>query len=196
MIRTDYERRFRRLLVSGKLYAICLSLGLQPLTDKKKDCNTGLVHEVFNAQRVFAIFKLEDIFTACSIKEVARRTSPDPNNLVETREFIEKLITSDRLKATLTTSGPDTILRFLTPQNLTKSEKELQLELDIQKSDLAEILKHIQGDDQRLEISKDYIEHLRKLKKQSDAGAYSPGSKSGPSGDLAEYEEDVMNDIP
>lgn len=142
------------------------------------------------------MLNLENVFTAVSIKEVARRTSPDPNDLLETRKFIGDLISSGQLKAILTTSGADVILRFLPSQSTNTSESDLQHELDVQKSELADILRHTHGDDYRLEITKDYIEYLRKLKKQSDVDGQSPGSKGGTSGELFEYEEEMMNDLP
>lgn len=144
---------------------------------------------------MFSVLKLEKVFTAVSIREVAKRTSPDPNDLTETRRYISDLIASGQLKATLTTSGPTTILRFLPPQNLNRSENDLQLELNLHKRELTEILRHIQLHDHRLEVIKEYVEHLRKLKRQNDVDAHSPGSKGGPSGELLEYEEEMMNDL-
>ena len=59
-------------------------------------------------------------------------------------------------------------LRFLPASSTTKTETQLQLDLDRQKTKLADLLELISSDDHRLEVSREYVEYLRKLKQAKD----------------------------
>ncbi|KAL9108575.1 MAG: hypothetical protein Q9227_006661 [Pyrenula ochraceoflavens] len=167
------------------------------------DCNTGLIREVYFAHRKFAILNLEKTFTALSISQIASRTSPDPLDLTETEAYISSLISSGELAATLSPSknpseGP--IVRFLPSQIETKSEADLQNDLAKHKAELATLLQHIESDEHRLEISNQYIDFLKQLRKKAgeiakEKETLSSTSKNGLSTG-ADYEEDVMADMP
>lgn len=160
------------------------------------DCNFGLVLQVYDAFRKFSVLRLANIYAALPLPEVARRTSPEPTDLVETASYIASLIASGDLKATLTRS-PDAAaaaatLRFLSSSSVIRTEASLHQELQSHQAELENILKHVQDSDHRLEISREYIDKLRLMKKQKEQEA-----RVGPSGGLAmaDFEEDVMADL-
>ncbi|KAF7513503.1 hypothetical protein GJ744_008797 [Endocarpon pusillum] len=159
------------------------------------DCNFGLVLQVYDAFRKFSVLRLANIYAALPLTEVARRTSPDPSDLVEAASYITRLIVSGELNATLTvpqdTTTPAT-LRFLSSSSVPRTEADVHYDLTTHKAELETILKHLQGSDHRLEISKEYIDKLRVMKKQKEQE-----TKAGVSGGqvTSEFDEDVMADL-
>ena len=134
-----------------------------------EDLNYGLIVEVFNAHRKFAISRLGKTYAAISVAEVARQTSSEPDNVTETLVFLQNLIAQGQLQATITTpqnnAGP--ILRFL-PTDIPKPEEQVSQDLRDKSTELATLIKHITDLDHCTEISKEYIDFLRKLKKTRD----------------------------
>ena len=162
------------------------------------DCNTGLVLQVLGALRPFSGVELENPFPARSIPLVASRTSPDPTDLVETESYVASLIASGDLKATLSQSGnPDqpTILRFTSTTGAEPvTEDMLQAELAAQSQDLSLMMRHLQEDHQRIELSKEYIDFLRKIKKSQDA-QNAEVAERGPTNVQDDFDEDMMADL-
>lgn len=159
------------------------------------DCNFGLVIQVYDAFRKFSVLRLANIFAALSLTEVARWTSPDPSDLIETASYSATLIAAGELKATLTQSQDPAIpatLRFLSHPSVPQSELDLHRDLQKHRAELETILKHLHDSDHRLEISKDYIEKLRLMKKQKENQA-KEGASGGPAVD--DFDEDVMGDL-
>ena len=159
------------------------------------DCNFGLIVQVYDAFRKFSVLRLASIYAALPLTEVARRTSPDPSDLVETASYIATLIASGDLKAILTQSQNPAVpatLRFSISPSVLQTETDLHRDLQIHKIELESVLKHLQDSDHRLEISKEYIEKLRLMKKHKEQQAKDGGS-SGQA--LDELDEDVMADL-
>jgi len=157
------------------------------------DNNMGLVIEVFYAFRKFQVQKLGNTFAALPIAEVAQRTSPDPNDLTETTTYITSLIAAGDLNALLSASqstGQPT-LRFLATTASTKTEAQIQHSLAHHRAELQALLEAVSHNDHRLEISKEYVDMLKKMKKAKDAGGNSDGSK--PTG-FEDLDEDMMAD--
>jgi COP9 signalosome complex subunit 3 len=158
------------------------------------DCNFGLVVQVYDAFRKFAVLRLANIYAALPLTEVARRTSPDSSDLVEAASYISTLIAAGDLKATLTQSQDPAVpatLRFLSSSSVPRTESDLHHDLEIHKAELAGILKHLQDSDHRLEVSKDYIDMLRRMKKQKEQQAKGGGASSQP---VEYFEENIMDD--
>lgn len=157
------------------------------------DNNMGLVIEVFFAFRKFQVQKLGNTFAALPIAEVARRTSPDPHDLNETTTYITSLIAAGDLNAVLSasqsTGQPN--LRFLATPASTKSEPRIEQSLSHHRAELQSLLRAVSNNDHRLEISKEYIDMLKKLKKAKDAGVQSDGSRPAAFDDV---DEDMMAD--
>jgi COP9 signalosome complex subunit 3 len=160
------------------------------------DCNFGLVLQVYDAFRKFSVLGLANIYAAVPLTEVARRTSPDPLDLVETASYIASLIVSGEVNASLTQpqdpAAPAT-LRFLASSAVSRTEADLHHDLQAHQAELESILKHLQDSDHRLEISKEYIEKLRYMKKQKEQEDKAGGSGGGQG--VADFEEDVMGDL-
>ncbi|OAG38772.1 hypothetical protein AYO21_06967 [Fonsecaea monophora] len=157
------------------------------------DGNYGLAVEVFEAFRKFAVQRLSKTFAALSIAEVAKRTSPDPSNLAETKAYIDTLIVTGELSAVVTRSESGTeILRFLPTSASVRPEAQVESALVAQTRELQVLLKHVQDTEHRLEISKEYIDFLKKLKKMRDDKG---GKGSGRRAADDDVDEDVMEEI-
>lgn len=159
------------------------------------DCNFGLVLQVYDAFRKFSVLRLANIYAALPLTEVARRTSPDASDLVETASYVASLIASGDLKASLNHSPDPTApatLRFLSSKSFPWREAGVNHDLRVHKAELQNILKHLQDSDHRLEISKDYIDKLHWMKKQKEQEA----KTGGVGGQLInDFDEDVMGDL-
>lgn len=140
-----------------------------------KDHNTGLVLQVVDAFRRFSILKLENTYVALRIAEVAERTSPDPKNYVETAHYIMTLIKSKQLNAELNETSEDPqhwILRFAqTPTSgpQARTEQRQYSELLDQTRRTSRLIVHVRDVDQRLGLSKEYIDWAKKAQKTKDA---------------------------
>ncbi|KIW89453.1 uncharacterized protein Z519_09609 [Cladophialophora bantiana CBS 173.52] len=155
------------------------------------DGNYGLAVEVYQAFRKFAVQKLSRTFAALSIAEVAKRTSPDPPNIAETKAYIETLIVGGDLSAVITDgeSGAQT-LRFLPTSASTRPEAQVESALASLTRELQTLLKHVQDTEHRMEVTKEYIDYLKKLKKARDE------TKSGGKGsNKATVDEDIDEDM-
>ncbi|RMZ86760.1 hypothetical protein DV736_g6017, partial [Chaetothyriales sp. CBS 134916] len=163
------------------------------------DMNYGLIVEVFRAHRRFAVINLDNTYTALPVSEVARQTSPDPDNVSETISYLRSLIQSAHLNATLTPSkdGSDQILRFIGAGESHKPETEVEHELVVKAQQLQTLLKNIGHLDHRTELSTEYIDYLRKLKKTRDEDNKkdSGGGTKSKNATLDEFEEDMMEEF-
>ena len=176
------------------------------VTDKfSQDSNTGLLLQVFDAYRRFSILKLGEIYKALYIPEVAKRTSPTPNDLSETESYISSLIASGQLNATLTqpaTAGGSSVLRFADSSATgTHPRTEAQMHADLvdQTRRVAKVSQFIQETDRRMGISKEYVSYAKKQKKNRDdfgAGAEDEELTSTLIDDTAYgLDEDMMADF-
>ncbi|ETI24994.1 hypothetical protein G647_04364 [Cladophialophora carrionii CBS 160.54] len=160
------------------------------------DNNYGLMVEVYQAFRKFAVLKLGRTFAALSIAEVARRTSPDASNLGETKAYLGALIASGALNAVITdgSNGGQT-LRFLSSSTSAKSEAQVESALVAQAQDLQTLLQHVQDTEHRLEVSREYVDYLRKLKKLKEEDKKSSGTGAGRSAAMEDVDEDMMEEF-
>jgi COP9 signalosome complex subunit 3 len=162
------------------------------------DNNYGLMVEVFNAHRKFAILNLSNTYAAIPVSEVARLTSAEEHNDAETLAYLQNLININELHATITPSTSTSqsnqlILRFQPPSSA-KTETQLAQTLASKQAELQALLKHVQDVEHRLEISKDYIEFLRKLKKQRDEEKKDGGGGGKKTSLVEDLDEDMMDD--
>jgi COP9 signalosome complex subunit 3 len=155
----------------------------------QEDGNYGLMVEVYQAFRKFAVLKLGRTFAALPLAEVARRTSPDAANVDETRAYLEMLIASGALRATITAGQS---LRFLPSASSTKSEAQIESALALQSQELQIVLKHIQDTEHRMEVAKEYIEYLRKLKKLKEEDKKNDPKPGGQAAAVDDGDEDMM----
>ncbi|OAP65465.1 hypothetical protein AYL99_01437 [Fonsecaea erecta] len=158
------------------------------------DGNYGLAIEVFQAFRKFAVQRLSRTFAALSIAEVATRTSPDPSDLAETKAYVDMLIQNGELSAAITESANgDQTLRFLPTTAATRPEAQFQSALAAQTLELQAILRHVHDTEHRLEVSKEYIDYLKKLKKIREEKQ--EGKVTGRGTVDEDIDEDMMEEI-
>jgi COP9 signalosome complex subunit 3 len=157
------------------------------------DCNMGLVVEVFHAFRKFQVQRLGNTFAALPIVEVAARTSPDPTDISETTAYVTSLIAAGELNATMAASPPSQATLRFSPAGSNKSELQIRQSLAYQTSEMRDLLAAISNNEHRLEISKEYVDMLKKLKKAKEQG----GEKGGEQimfADVTDLDEDMMGD--
>lgn len=162
--------------------------------------NYGLMVEVFNAHRKFAISRLAKTYAAISVTEVATQTSAEPDNVAETLAFLQNLIVTGNLQASITQSTTSTgdILRFL-PASTQKSEEQVEQLLASKSLEVQILLKHVNDIEHRTEISREYVDFLRKLKKTRDDdkkdAATAGGGKGKQSTVMDDMDEDMMEEF-
>ncbi|KIX00782.1 uncharacterized protein Z518_09847 [Rhinocladiella mackenziei CBS 650.93] len=158
----------------------------------QEDGNYGLMVEVYQAFQKFSVLRLGKTFSALPVVEVAKRMSPDPTNSEETEVYLEHLIANGDIGAVVVDSdnSGEKILRFLPASVSLKSESQVEVALATQTQELRALLKHIQDTEHRMEVSKEYIDWLKKLKKMKDEER-----KNGRSAAVDEVEEDVMDEF-
>ncbi len=158
--------------------------------------NYGLMVEVFNAHRKFAISRLAKTYAAISVAEVARQTSAEPDNVSETLAYLQNLIATGNLQATITAPSDSTneILRFL-PDSIQKSEEQVEQLLAAKSHEVQVLLKHVTDLEHRTEISREYVDFLRKLKKTRDDDKKDAATVAGGKGKQATAMDDMDEDM-
>lgn len=168
-----------------------------------QDANTGLVLQLLDASRKYSVLRLERTFAALSIPEVIHSASLGDKTAEETEALVASLIASGELKGSLLQSNDPskpTILRFATSASDSTSETQIREDLAAQKQRLTKLLDHIQTSDHKLELSREYIENLRRDHKRKVAAAKdgataaAPGIGGGNGGEY-EFEEYMMADL-
>ncbi|KIW61596.1 hypothetical protein PV05_01698 [Exophiala xenobiotica] len=155
----------------------------------QEDGNYGLMVELFQSFRKFSILRMGKTFDALSVAEVAGRTSPSPSNVDETKAYLEGLIVSGELGAVIMGTDKGEVLRFLPASQ--KSEAQVETVLASQTRELGAFLAHIQNTEHRMEVSKEYIDFLKKLKKMKDEDKKN-GTTNGARAD--DVDEDMMEE--
>ena len=163
-----------------------------------EDVNEGLIHQVCEAFRKFKVVRLGDTFSSVSVSEVANKTSPDPSNISETIAYTSGLIQSGQLKAELFTTSGTTgntvpILRFTSSISaIRQAAKRRDAAKMAKKAEEMQLLwKHVADDDQKLEVTKEYVEFMKKLRKSKDS-EQDPALGDPPG---MEIDEEIMGDL-
>jgi COP9 signalosome complex subunit 3 len=136
-----------------------------------KDFNSGLVRQVIQAYRRFSVLRLEKTFAALTVADIARKTSPHPNDYAGTGQYIVSLISAGEFNATLSEPSEDPaswIVRFSdsTSGPLARSEEQRYDALVKQTGKIKVLIDHIGETDRKLSLSKDYISDAKKKKKE------------------------------
>lgn len=164
-----------------------------------KDSNVGLVTQVIRAYRRFSVIKLRDNYVAMKIAEVARRTSPDPTAYEETAIYVSSLISSGHLNATVilnTDNHSQWIVRFaeLDPEELACMERSRLDALAKQMDHTSALVAQVKGMDQRMSLTKEYLEHEKKAQKDKNSATNRPDISTWQmsADDFNADEEDIM----
>ncbi|KAL9614247.1 MAG: hypothetical protein Q9167_001269 [Letrouitia subvulpina] len=161
---------------------------------------TSLVNQIPDAFRRFSIMKLQSTYTALPLCTVTQRTSPDPNDHAETGRYIQSLIASGQLNATLSQPNDNPhswILRFATssvsgPQ--ARSEQQMHDELKQEMAHITKLGQHIRNSNRKLALSKEYIEVLKHAMNMGTAEG--EGMEPYPGYGFAdEIDEDITSDL-
>ncbi|PGH04752.1 hypothetical protein AJ79_06973 [Helicocarpus griseus UAMH5409] len=155
------------------------------------DNNVGLVSQVLVAFQRFSIVKLEKIFAALSIPDIASYLGPDAGI---TDVFVAGLITADQLRASLmqpSDSSTPSILRFTSSNSHLVSQSELKFKTDLtaQRNRLETLVRNVNGTDAKLELGREYIESLRKAKRSEGDARTMAGTANG------DFDEDMMGNF-
>ncbi|KAL8722374.1 MAG: hypothetical protein Q9181_007504 [Wetmoreana brouardii] len=165
------------------------------------DCNLGLVLQVLDAYRRFSIVKLGSTYAALPLPQVSQRTSPTPDDYMETAEYITLMINKGQLNATLDNRSRDSepqswVLRFATSSSTGPrilSEQQQYEEMVRQAATSSALAEHIRATDRKFMLSKEYAEWIKRSKNDAD--------NSGNGGDGITFpgqhpfdDEDIMGD--
>lgn len=119
---------------------------------------------------MFSVLRLEKTFAALTIADIARKTSPDPNDYTETGQYIVYLVSAGKLNATISEPSENPaswIVRFSDPTSgpLARSEEQQYDALVKQTRKVKVLIDHIRETDRKLSLTKDYIADAKKKKK-------------------------------
>ena len=146
--------------------------------------------------------KLGNTFAALTVADVARRTSPDPNDYAGTGEYVIHLISTGVLNATISQPSNDPaswILRFSdsTSGPLSHTEEQQHQHLEKQTRKIKLLMEHIHEADRKLSLNKDYIAEAKKAKKARSnvlEGGVDETTWTTQN-DMFEHDEDIMADV-
>ena len=137
-----------------------------------------------------------------TVADVARRTSPDPNDYAGTGDYVIHLISIRVLSATISQPSNDPaswILRFSdsTSGPLSHTEEQQHQHLEKQTLKIKSLMEHIREADRKLNLNKDYIAEAKKVKKARQNLVEGGGDENAWTAhtDAYEHDEDMMADL-
>ena len=145
------------------------------------------------AFRKFTVLKLGKTYASITIPDVTKSTSSDPSNVLETANYLQWLISTGQLNASIIQRGSDPqgwILKFC-EEGPSKSEAQQLRDLKDTEARIQDLAARITESDRRVGLSKEYLEWCRK----AEAKGKEDSSGSGIQGMMDEYmhdDEDVM----
>ena len=160
------------------------------------DGNHGLVSELLQARRKFSILRLGETYAAMPISDIAQRFFSD--DAAAALSYLQGLIYFGQLDATISPSqgSNEPSLRFLSDTSIKKSEAQVERNLAEQTLELRSLLKHVSDLDYRAEVSKEYINFLRKLKINRDEDSNKGGGgRKAKAPTMDDLDEDVMDEF-
>lgn len=166
---------------------------------KYKDNNSGLVRLVIEAYRQFSVLQLGKTFAALRIADIARKTSPDPNDFAETGKYVVHLISTGKLNAAISEPSEDPAswtVRFVDPSDgpSARSEEQEYEALVKQSRKVKSLMTHFQETDRKLGLSKEYIGDAKKNRNNKADGAEEGNPWIGRD-NLFDQDEDMMADL-
>lgn len=165
-----------------------------------KDCNSGLVRQIIEAYRKFSVKRLNQTFAALTIANVARKTSPQPNDYAETGQYIVSLISARELNATISKPSDDPaswIVRFADSSSgpLARSEEQEYNALVKQTHKVKSLIDHIRETDRKLSLSKEYVNEVKRKKKDKANEGPEEGGPWITHDTGFDHDEDMMADL-
>lgn len=139
-----------------------------------QDGNTGLVHAVLQAHRRQSVISLGKVYAAMPVPFLASKLETPED---ETEQYLRHLITSGEIRAGLNDGGwgAPLILRFFDETRLDSNpelaERQLGHALSNQTARIKQLADDIGEVNQRLSLTREYLEHHHKAQKKSSAQA-------------------------
>uniref|UniRef100_A0A093XQN9 COP9 signalosome complex subunit 3 n=1 Tax=Talaromyces marneffei PM1 TaxID=1077442 RepID=A0A093XQN9_TALMA len=167
----------------------------------RTDNNYGLVQQVLLSFRKKAVRCLGDTFAAVTTSDVSQRALSNSMDVRETERYIVALAVQEGFSTSLIHPSKDpntSMLRFLTDQSEPSIDLEISLEeqLQSQHQKLELLIRNIQTSDSKLELAKEYISHLRKTQKRTDAASKDAAGLSGRKREQnVDIDEDMMDEL-
>lgn len=172
----------------------------------RQDNNLSLIHQVYTSYRKYALISLSTTYAALTIPTIISLIPPSSthaSNPTETETYIASLIASGSLSAILipgATPSDPAILRFTSPnfaedgQSSLEYEEQIEAMLAERTKEIELIARHMRATGETLEMSREYVEWLRKTKKGKEGvdGKGMPTEIAGmfPGGGTTGYDED------
>lgn len=146
---------------------------------------------------------LGNTFAAVTTADVSQRALSNSMNVQETERYIVALAAQEGFSTSLIHPSKDpntSMLRFLTGQSSESNidlEVSLEEQLQSQHEKLELLIQNIQVSDRKLELTKEYISHLRKAQKRNDAASKDSVAAAGLSvgGRKREQNVDIDEDM-
>lgn len=166
-----------------------------------QDNNDGLVKQVLLSFRKQAVRSLGTTFAAVTTTDVSERALSNKMDVLETERYIVALAVQEDFSTSLvhpSRNSETSMLRFLTDRLEPSINVEVSLEeqLRLQHQKLELLVQNVQVSDRRLELSKEYVGHLRKAQKRSDATSKDKGGGGGRKREQnAVLDEDMMDEL-
>lgn len=162
------------------------------ISDRWQDGNTGLIQLLFERIPRFQILSMQETYSAVPLSTVSSWLNMSPDNL---HAFIERMVSEGILNADINLSGNEPVLRFYSNQStgpLAKTEKQYTQELIEQTRRTNAMAEYVKMSDRRLNLTKEYVEALRKRSKRGDENGMAATGE--PLDDPVGMEEDIMMD--
>ncbi|KAB8345997.1 hypothetical protein FH972_023049 [Carpinus fangiana] len=158
--------------------------------------NEGLVRNVVARHRQLAISKLANTYAVVPFSMVAKLLSISDSDAAQ---YVQRLVQEGLLQASIEQAEGQSVLRFGEKQGQ-ESEQQLKAELLRQTKRIKELSRYIAEADRRLGLSRDYVEHVSRQRKQKTATQDVPDQEEAMDmsfGGAAseEDEESVMADV-
>lgn len=139
----------------------------------------------------FQILRMQDTYSAVPLSTVSQWLDIKVDFL---HEFISEMVAEGALNADLDLDGSEPVLRFYSDQSkgpLAKTEKEYHVELTKQAKRTNAIAEHVRMCDQRLSLTKEYVDAMSRRRKSKDDPLHSMGTQMDMESTI---DEDIMMD--
>ena len=120
--------------------------------------------QVFTSFRRFSVLTLGKTYSSLTIADVARHTSPNPNDFSETANYLQWLISTGQLNGTMIERGTTHQTWVLNFDEEVESMSEAQQLHELKKTEarIHDLSARITESDQKIGLSKEYLEWCRK----------------------------------
>ena len=147
----------------------------------KQEANSGLAQAIISQHHKLAVIRYAETCSAVSITELARQLGLGQDD--KAAQFISSLVQEELLKAEIEAPIGDkpAVVRFIQENETLDvlAEERLRIELLAQAAKIKVLDSHVAEANHRLALTKEYAEHVRKVRvakqEQKDAGTDDTG---------------------